>query len=36
MKEEMKEILKRKEIYINPWVNYTPKKVEKPSGYNLK
>lgn len=36
MKEKMKEILKRKEIYINPWVNYVPKRGKKPKGYDLK
>lgn len=36
MKEKRREVLKRKEIYINPWVNYSHKGRKKPSGYNLK
>ena len=37
MKEKKKFVfLEKKEFYLNPWVNYTPKKVKKPSGYDLK
>jgi len=26
----------KKEVYINPWVNYTPKRAKRPFGYHLK